>query len=269
MTKTAASFLEESNYFLQLKMVVDNNIANDTLFQMCSSTCKDVAVQQLPLQLPANAPPIKSEPVSDAEFLDMNTVIDFPVENAALKKEMKCSFPDCDSSFSSAANLKRHEKLHTGEKPFVCPAEGCDKKFARKYDMKVHSRIHTKEKPYVCNICNKRFSRISSLREHERNLHQVDNSSKKRRFDGGEGKAEVGDETFAPVSNNTDFPKSALIIAPNMEIPAEANLSLFMEPTPLDFVAPLTAPDPLLVDGIAPTLDEFFRAFPGSPLDQK
>ena len=36
-------------------------------------------------------------------------------------------------------------------------------------------RIHTKEKPYECSFpdCNKRFSRVSSLREHERNIHHL------------------------------------------------------------------------------------------------
>ena len=89
-----------------------------------------------------------------------------------------CNFDGCKSIFTTLANMKRHEKLHSGEKPFTCPFDSCNKTFARKYDSKVHARTHTKEKPYFCQIdsCGRRFSRISSLREHERNLHGVCNS---------------------------------------------------------------------------------------------
>eukprot|EP01119_Soliformovum_irregulare_P014032 TRINITY_DN3794_c0_g3_i1.p1 TRINITY_DN3794_c0_g3~~TRINITY_DN3794_c0_g3_i1.p1 ORF type:complete len:208 (-),score=24.09 TRINITY_DN3794_c0_g3_i1:166-789(-) len=86
-----------------------------------------------------------------------------------------CSFPTCGQTFSSAANKKRHERLHLGVRPFSCPTEGCNRSFARKYDLKIHTRTHTKEKPYICSSpgCGKHFSRSSSVREHERNVHKV------------------------------------------------------------------------------------------------
>ncbi len=40
-------------------------------------------------------------------------------------------------------------------------------------------RTHTKEKPYQCEECKKEFSRISSLREHERTIHGIENSARK------------------------------------------------------------------------------------------
>jgi len=86
-----------------------------------------------------------------------------------------CAFPGCDGVFNSTSNKKRHERLHSGEKPHKCDYVGCGKSFARKYDLKVHVRTHTKEKPYTCDMsgCGKRFSRNSSLREHERNIHNL------------------------------------------------------------------------------------------------
>jgi len=93
-----------------------------------------------------------------------------------------CKYSGCNGIFTTLANMKRHEKLHSGEKPYSCSFENCGKSFARKYDMKVHLRTHTKEKPYQCSLngCSTRFSRISSLREHERNIHGVNLSTYNR-----------------------------------------------------------------------------------------
>jgi len=92
-----------------------------------------------------------------------------------------CQFPGCAGVFTTVANRKRHERLHSGEKPFECGFDGCGKTFARKYDLKVHIRTHTKEKPNVCSVrsCSKSFSRNSSLREHERNVHNFPGKTSK------------------------------------------------------------------------------------------
>ncbi|GBM15468.1 Metal regulatory transcription factor 1 [Araneus ventricosus] len=85
-------------------------------------------------------------------------------------KKFHCDFDGCERTYSTAGNLKTHQKRHKGEYTFICTEEGCGKTFLSSYSLKIHVRVHTKEKPYGCDVngCEKAFSTRYRLRAHKR-----------------------------------------------------------------------------------------------------
>ncbi|CAF0943285.1 unnamed protein product [Adineta steineri] len=77
-------------------------------------------------------------------------------------KPFSCDF--CGSKFSQWGNLRHHIQRHLGISPYACPY--CKKTFIAPCKLEVHIRGHLDERPYVCDRCQATFRCNDDLRKH-------------------------------------------------------------------------------------------------------
>ncbi|CAF1160594.1 unnamed protein product [Adineta steineri] len=77
-------------------------------------------------------------------------------------KPFSCDF--CGSKFSQWGNLRHHIQRHLGISPYACPY--CKKTFIAPCKLEVHIRGHLDERPYICDRCQATFRCNDDLRKH-------------------------------------------------------------------------------------------------------
>eukprot|EP00112_Aurelia_sp_Birch-Aquarium-sp1_P003478 Seg1389.19 transcript_id=Seg1389.19/GoldUCD/mRNA.D3Y31 product="Zinc finger protein 271" protein_id=Seg1389.19/GoldUCD/D3Y31 len=79
-------------------------------------------------------------------------------------KPFSCS--DCGRSFHRNESHKKHESLHDGRRSFSCKI--CGESFRLRNGLKRHGRVHVAKEPFLCNTCGKPFKLKGQLKVHER-----------------------------------------------------------------------------------------------------
>jgi len=89
-----------------------------------------------------------------------------PTSRRPRPRRHACRFIGCTWQFSRSDELSRHERVHTGQRPFSCAV--CGRAFSRADHLRTHLRTHSGERPFVCYVCGRAFARGD-----ERNRHMA------------------------------------------------------------------------------------------------
>ena len=147
----------------------------------------------------------KTKPVCEKCGKDFGCIPTFKKHTAKCGRKgvFTCDWPGCGKTLvKSATAQKRHQRIHTRERPHKCPEADCDQAFGRKFHLerhmmthsmangsrnvyscdwpgcgkmfidrnweRRHKMVHTGERPYRCpeEGCDKAFGRKSILDKH-------------------------------------------------------------------------------------------------------
>ncbi|KAL1517650.1 hypothetical protein ABEB36_001388 [Hypothenemus hampei] len=90
----------------------------------------------------------------------------------------------CGRKFTFEKSFKRHLScIHKIGKDFTVKCPVCDKLIANNHNLKKHMKVHTGEKNYSCDVCGRTFSQKQYVTRHQK-VHQADKESRRKSFVG-------------------------------------------------------------------------------------
>lgn len=160
-----------------------------------SSSCSSVTPLEM-ISFPSSPPSLSSSSVSSipvavpaaipAPAPATNKRKSYPVKlevqegDRVSKKEKLCNkskprkiyqCKHCNKSYNGKTAIVRHERTHTGEKPFACKT--CGKAFRQKGTLRTHERLHSGEAPLKCDLCQTGFKHYGTLKRHKTTCNGV------------------------------------------------------------------------------------------------
>ena len=80
----------------------------------------------------------------------IQTVKDDQIHKIMNKRTFKCVWPGCNQLFNFSANLVRHKRVHTGDKPYICEVNNCKKKLFTNISSQRTSNYYSFKSPKIC-----------------------------------------------------------------------------------------------------------------------
>ena len=144
---------------LEKKKLEIESLTNQLLGKSTNETVNDFAIDLVPAMV--------SE--SQVSFLEVQERIKLKKEILEKEKtkdgKFKCPYQDiCNYVSKYRANLKKHIRIHTGEKPFICHI--CGRGFAQQEGCKKHILTHPGMNGVQCEFCRVRIMK-SEMKNHQ------------------------------------------------------------------------------------------------------
>ncbi|XP_029960178.1 zinc finger protein 84-like isoform X3 [Salarias fasciatus] len=163
---STAEEASSGNMIIKMSEVLDPNNKNLLIFNRDSSESRDNTQYQFEVSKTFSSSRHQRKKSSKCEICGkiFNHRSDF-IRHQRIHTGVKpysCNM--CGKGFNQSSMLTDHKRVHTGDKPYPC--DFCGKKFNRKSAVMVHRRVHTGEKPFSCHVCAEVFISSTMLKRH-------------------------------------------------------------------------------------------------------